>query len=124
MSVGFRVQAVTICIDYSDYLRLISANRRHFDRWIIVTVHNDRATQELCKELGIECCISRHLPSNGAGFDAAWNKASIINEGLSGLDPDCWAVILDSDVLLPRNFRERIFKLPLVSGHLYGAKGR
>ena len=119
-----KLQAVTVCIHYADYLECILANRRHFDRWVIVTVPGDVATVGLCARHGIEVVLSRVLRADGKDLDAAYNKAAVINEGLALLDPDGWALVLDADVLLPRHFGERLEALPLEAGCLYGASGR
>ncbi len=119
-----KLQAVTICINYADYLECIVANRRHFDRWVVVTVARDEATQALCAQHGIEVVVSRTLRADGKDFNAAHNKSRALNEGLDALDQEGWAVILDSDVLLPRHFRARVEALPLEEGCLYGVAGR
>lgn len=119
-----KLQAVTICINYSDYLEAISDNRKHFDRWIVMTCKNDVETHRLCNILGIECYNSKMIQGDGRDFNAAYNKATLINEALDLLDQQDWAVVLDSDILLPRYFRERVNALPLHPGALYGLSGR
>lgn len=119
-----KLQAVTICINYSDYLGCVLGNRRHFDRWIIMTIEGDTKTQSLCDAHGIECFTSGALSPTGSDFHAAFNKSQIINEGLDCLDPMGWAVVIDADILLPRQFRERIQSIPLEDGCLYGMSRR
>ena len=119
-----KLQAITICINYADYLECIVVNKKHFDRWVIVTVPSDDATHAVCEASGIECYDSRVLKPDGSNFNAAFHKYSVINEGLDLLDPESWAVILDGDILLPMHFRERLEALPLQSGSLYGMAGR
>lgn len=119
-----KLEALTICINYSDYLLCILDNARHFDRWVVVTAENDAATIDVCRRNGIEVIRSRSLLADGSDFNPVSHKASAINEGLAALSPDCWALIIDSDILLPRNFRRRVDGLPLESGFLYGVKGR
>ena len=108
-----KLQAVTICINYADYLECIVANRRQFDRWVVVTVPADAATAAVCARFGLEVVFSRTLQADGRDFNAAHNKSRALNEGLDALDPEGWVVILDSDVLLPRHFRARMEALPL-----------
>lgn len=119
-----KLQAVTICINYADYLECIIENRWHFDRWIIITVPEDRATRELCERHGLEWIDSSILSADGSDFHAVTNKGQVLNEGLEKLDADAWALILDADVLLPRHFRERVNAMPLESGCLYATAGR
>ena len=119
-----KLQAVTVCINYADYRECIVANGRYFDRWVVVTVCEDKATRAVCARHGIEVLLSRTLRADGKDFDAATNKSRALNEGLEALDPEGWVVIVDSDVLLPRHFRERVAALPLEKGCLYAAAGR
>ena len=146
--------AVTICINYSDYLECVVGNRVHFDRWVVVTVPLDRATHELCAKYGIECIDSALLQPDGKDFHAVDNKGPVLNEGIehvmrdaqatdeiAGVDaqgsrlrqitnhespitPATWCVVLDADVLLPRYFGERVRAMPLESGCLYAMGGR
>jgi hypothetical protein len=118
------IQAVSICVNYADYLESILQNRQHFDRWVIVTVAEDTETRELCRQNNLECIVSRVLRPDGSDFNPAYNKSRAINEGLAILDQHDWAVILDSDVLLPRYFRQRLKALPLDKRCIYGLKGR
>jgi hypothetical protein len=119
-----KLQAVTICINYADFLEAVVANRRHFDRWVVVTCAEDGRTRELCARFGMECVVSAHLQPDGKDFHAVDAKWHVINEGLDALDHKGWALVLDADVLLPRHFRERLAALPLEPGVLYGAAGR
>ena len=134
-TVFMKLLAVTICINYADYLECVIENRRHFDRWMIVTVPTDRATHELCAKHGIECMDSAVLEADGRDFNAVDNKGPVLNEGMDALfwsEPQTgkseslstWMVVVDADVLLPRDFRQRVQALPLEAGFLYGMSGR
>jgi hypothetical protein len=122
--------AVTICINYADYLECIVRNREHFDHWVIMTVGEDHATHEVCAKYGLDCRQSALLRPDGSDFHAAYNKGPVLNEGLNLLAHEDsgnildWAIILDSDVLLPRDFGRRIRALPLEVGCLYAMGGR
>ena len=129
-----KLYAVTICINYADYLECAVRNVRHFDEWVVVTCKRDKRTQELCKKHGMKCVVSKLLKPDGKDFHAVHGKWNVINEGLEMVekarDAAClpgeasWALVLDADVLLPRHFRERLEALPLVPGTLYGVSGR
>ena len=119
-----KLQAVTVCVNYSDFLECIAPNRRHFDRWVVVTVPLDRATVEVCERHGMEVIFTKALPPDGKGIHGLWHKSALINEGLEALDQAGWVVVMDSDVSLPRDFRERLSHLPLEPGLLYGVAGR
>ena len=89
-----------------------------------MTVPEDRETIALCEQHGIEYRLSTTLDPDGKNFHATLYKSSVLNEGLDALDPCGWALILDADVRLPRNFRERLDAQSLESGALYGTAGR
>ena len=57
------------------------ANRRHFDRWVVVTVPGDEATLAVCARHGIEVVFSRTLQGDGKDFNAANNKSRALNGG-------------------------------------------
>jgi hypothetical protein len=119
-----KIQCASICICYSDYLECVVANRKHFDRWVIISARNDSATRALCRQFGLQFLQSAALNDDGTDFDAAYNKSAAINEALTLFDQNEWALVLDSDVLLPRDFRSRLESLPLDHAALYGLAGR
>lgn len=115
-----KIQALTVSVNYADYLECIAANRRHFDRWLVVTDENDTATQEVCRRHGMEILFSKRLYEDGAAF----HKAAALNEGLDALDQDAWVAVMDSDILLPHDFRQRLDAQTLDDAGLYGLSGR
>jgi len=119
-----KLQAVTISINYADFLSAVAENRRHFDRWVVVTAPRDIETQEVCARYGMECVISRHVKPDGTGFHAVNAKWALINEALELLEQKGWALVLDADIFLPRFFRQRLSGLSLEPGCLYGVTGR
>lgn len=119
-----KLSAVTISVYYSDQLKQIVENKRHFDRWIIVTVAKDKATQKLCDANGIECHIARQISHAGNEFHKGFNKANLVNEGLDLIGKQGWALLLDADIFLPRLFRLRLFRLRLKHNCLYGLRSR
>ena len=111
------LEAITVCVNYSDYLRIaIKENKKHFDRWVVVTNAEDIDTQTLCKKHNIEYIITNRLYENGDVF----NKGKAINDGLKYLKEN-WVLVLDSDILLTKGFRERFDKMALNPSFLYGA---
>ena len=103
-----KVQAVTICIHFSHVLKYIVGNKKHFDRWIIVTREDDKETIDLCQKNDIEYIFSQRIHENGAQF--ARGKA--INEGLSLLDKSGWILSFDADIILPDNIQDIFNALP------------
>ena len=109
-----------VSVDYADYLECIAPNVRHFDRFLVITVESDTRTQEVCRRHGMEILFSRRLYEDGAAF----HKAAALNEGLAALDQDAWVAVMDSDILLPHDFRERLDAQELDGQCLYGLAGR
>jgi hypothetical protein len=115
-----KLHALSVSVDYADYLECVAPNIRHFDRWLVVTKEEDARTRDVCRRWGMEVLFSRRLHEGGAVF----HKAAALNEGLETLDPDTWVAVMDSDILLPRDFRERLEAQALDPSCLYGLSGR
>jgi len=113
-----RIEAVTVCVDYSDYLAETAAqNRGLLDRWIIVTSRTDEATVDVCHRLNLECIRTDDFVMNGSTF----NKGRGIDRGLALLGHDDWLLHLDADIALPTDFRESLLDADLDTECLYGA---
>jgi hypothetical protein len=115
-----KIQALTVSVNYADFLECIAPNLRHFERWLVVTDEKDTRTQEVCRRHGMDVLFSKRLYEMGAAF----HKAAALNEGLEALDQDGWVAVMDSDILLPRDFRERLDAQDLDPAGLYGLAGR
>lgn len=111
------INAVTVCIDYSDYLCKIVTNSQQVDRWLIVTHISDKKTIDFCKANKLEYILSKDIYSNRSSFA----KGKAINEGLKHLKSNHWILQLDSDILLPSNFKDYLNNLQLDKQVLYGA---
>lgn len=112
-----RIEAVTVCVDYSDFLNVIAnTNKKLFDRWIIVTSHFDKKTQAVCDYHGLECVKTNVMYDNGDTF----NKGKAINEGFKRLKKDGWILHIDADIMLPSDFREIVKEEFLQKDAIYG----
>ena len=116
-----RLEAVTICINYSDFLKETLSNRQHFDKWIIITDLQDKATQNLCKKYNIECIATDIFYRDCKEGERMPNKALGINEGLKLLSKEGWVIQLDADIWLPPHTRQIMENL-FYSGSLDGKK--
>lgn len=105
---GQKLHALTVCVHYADYLWEVLSNHHHFEDCTVVTCRDDQQTKDLCAAAGLRVIESDYAGPSGACFDSAFAKAPLINEGLQQLPQDGWVVILDADLLLPRNFRQRL----------------
>ena len=119
-----KIIGVTICINYAGYLNATIRNAKHFDAWIIVTVPLDAPTQMLAQRNGLTILVTERLGPRGELFNAVNTKSFPLNEALSTIASDCWALIVDADILLPVDFRHRLELLELSERKLYGLAGR
>jgi hypothetical protein len=95
-----KLEAVTVSVDYSRWLRKVVSNKDKFDRWIIATHESDRDTIRVCEDNGLEYVLSERV------FDDAWfAKGRAINDALKVVDGDGWLANIDADIKLPDNFR-------------------
>ncbi len=115
---SMRLEAVTVCVDYADFLAVAAAeNAGLFDRWVIVTAPHDEATREVCRKHNLECLQTDDFYRDGPNDFA---KARGINRGLEQLSADCWRLHIDADIVLPRCLRRSLELAHLDNGCIYG----
>ncbi len=113
-----RLEGVITCVNYADFLdHALARNLHHFDDLVVVTIHEDQATQSLCAFHGVKCVMTDIFHEDGDAF----NKGRAINLGLEYLRRTDWVLHLDADILLPDRFRSMLGKSGLQPGVLYGA---
>jgi hypothetical protein len=102
-----KLEAITISINYSDYLDVVlQSNKGMFDKWIIVTHSKDINTIDVCKKHSAEYIFCDEILDSSD--DKYFRKGLGYNKAIELLDKDGWIVHIDSDVVLPRNFNERL----------------
>ncbi len=93
-----QMKAITICVDYSDILKLtLPRNRSHFSDYLIVTTFDDYDTQTLAAEYGCSTFLTNAFYRHGAMF----NKGLAMEEGFDVLGREDWIMVLDADTILP-----------------------
>jgi len=113
----FKLEAVIVCAGYSDFLaETLPHNKQMFDKLVVVTEYEDKATRKLCEFHHVECIPTDALESRKGKF----RKGAGINAGLEALAMDGWVVHLDADIWLPPQFRVIVSDLPLCPERLYG----
>jgi hypothetical protein len=111
------LECVIVCKNYSDFLaHTLPHNVQHFDRMVVVTHPDDKATQALCTKFGVDFVATTEMHDSGDPF----NKGRAINLGLSHLRNDGWVVHLDADILLPHKFRQMLEHQILDEKTIYG----
>ena len=111
------LEAATVCINYADFLdETLQHNLHHFDEYVVVTSHDDKATQRVCAKHGV-ICVPTDVPYiRGEPF----NKGMAVNLALAHLRHLDWMMHLDADVVLPDRFRTMLNKSSLEKDCIYG----
>jgi hypothetical protein len=116
---ALRLEAVTTCVGFDDILDItLSMNHPHLDTMIVVTSHDDKRTQACAHKHGAICVQTDLFKKNGRKF----NKGAAINAGFGRFQYQGWRMHLDSDIILPDNFRRILFNhTELDTNCIYGA---
>lgn len=111
-----KITAITVCVNYADFLTHCLQNKEVFDEWIIVTDNKDKDTKELCDKHGLTCIQTNVFYEGGGKF----RKYAGINEALKHVSEDSWVVFIDGDIILSPFARRTLEKLELNPKKLYG----
>ena len=112
-----RIEAVTVCLHYDDFLeQTIRVNQSLFDDWVVVTSQADAGTIAVCQRYGVRTAFCPYFQRGGEKFA----KALAINIGLAHLKLEDWVVHLDADTALPRNARRHLANVELDPSCIYG----
>lgn len=112
-----RIEAVTVCVDYDDFLQETAKhNRGLFDHWTIVTSTKDEKTREVCRKNNLRCLQS----DDGERFGNPFSKGRLVERGLQHCSTDGWRLHLDADIVLPHDFRHRLEAADLQEDMIYG----
>jgi hypothetical protein len=97
-----RIEAVTVCVDYGDFL---AATLPHLlplvDDLVVVTSPEDLETRYVCQRWNVRCLMTDLHHRKGSRF----NKARLINHGLNHLSRRDWLLHIDADIVVPPNAR-------------------
>lgn len=112
-----RIEAVTVCCDYDDFLQeTAKLNRGLFDSWTIVTRPGDEKTREVCRKFNLRCVQS----DDGERFGDPFSKGRLVERGLQHCGVDSWRLHMDADIVLPNDFRHRLLAADLQEDMIYG----
>ena len=112
-----KLEAVVICINYSDFLRVTLPHTKHqFSKIVVVTDTKDVETARVCEFYNVHCVRTDVFYKDGP----TPNKALGINEGLKHLTCDDWVVQMDADIWLPPLTSDIIHRLSLDKTCIYG----
>lgn len=112
-----RVEWVSVCVNYSDFLAVsLAENLPHVDNCVIVSCPDDKETQAVCKRHDVRCILSKDYTRNGP-----FNKGRMIQRALDSIGGQDWILHMDSDVILPQQFRRYLEWAHLDERVIYGA---
>lgn len=111
------MRAITISVDYADYLAVtLPYNRHHFEDMMVVTSMTDDRTVSIARQNDCQWLCTDAFYRDGATF----NKWIALEEGLDALGREGWIAVIDADILWPR----KIDCPALEMGNIYGPAGR
>jgi len=125
---GVNINAVCVCVNYSDFLAYtLPLNKRHFKEIVVVTDTQDTKTKSICESMNVTCVITDVFYRDGGKF----RKGAGINQGLKVLNNlvglhdvedrlDEWYLHIDADIILPPDFGQQIKSADIQPSHLYG----
>lgn len=112
-----KIEAVTVCINYADFLvETIKTNLGLFDTWIVITEPKDLATREVCRRFNIRTILSEDGKQPGEEF----SKGRLVERCLKHLSADGWRLHIDADIALAHNFRHALKMAHLQQDMIYG----
>ena len=92
------LSGLVVSVDYADLLeRTLPHSRKHFDRLVVVTTHEDAATADVARTWNCDVLRTDAFYRD----EALFNKGAAISEGLAMLGQHGWTVLFDADVIMP-----------------------
>lgn len=105
------MNAVITCVNYADYLSwTLPANRKHFDRIVVVTTPGDSETIAVASQYAE--VVETDVFTAGCSKFA---KYAGVEAGLDVVGRDGWLAVLDADIVLPN----RLSGVQMECGFLY-----
>jgi hypothetical protein len=112
-----RIEAVTICVGYGDFLAAtLPENLPLIDDLVVVTAPDDDETRAVCRKHSVH-----HVLSDEFKQDGPFNKARLIRRAFDQIGGRDWILHLDADIVLPRKFRRLVELAHPDPAYIYGA---
>jgi hypothetical protein len=111
------VEAVVTCVNHADILaHTLPLNVHQFDKYVVVTAPEDKATQRVARYFGATCVLTDAFRTRWGEF----RKGMGVNDGLAVCKRTDWLCHMDADIALPPVFRNYIENGKLDPLSLYG----
>ena len=112
-----RIEAVTVCVDYADFLECtLPSIRAAVDDLVVVTAPADSRTRELCRREEARAVVTTAMHDHGRRF----SLGAAVDAGLRALPLTDWALVIDADIVLPRQTHRTLQYLQLDRSKIYG----
>jgi hypothetical protein len=112
-----RIEAVTVCVDYADFLEVtLPSIRAAVDDLVVVTAPADSRTRELCRREEVRTVVTTAMHDHGRRF----SLGAAVDAGLRSLPLTDWALVIDADIVLPAGTHRALRYIGLDREKLYG----
>jgi hypothetical protein len=116
------MELVGICISYQymDTLQfMLPVNHMHFKCIYIITQPDDEATIQFCKQFNNVKVLFFNFKNNNKKFDK-YGGLDVAQSIAYQEHPESWYLIIDSDIILPQNFKSLLTSISLNPECIYG----
>lgn len=115
-----KITSIIAAVNYDDLLDItLTQNKHNFDEVIIITDNKDLKTQELTKKHNVKCYTTDIFYINNSKFNRGMAYNAILEELKEKLD---WVLLMDADIVLPKNFRDLFLNLNPDKECFYGCR--
>jgi hypothetical protein len=112
-----RIEAVTVCVDYADFLACtLPSIRAAVDELVVVPSPDDKRTRELCRQEEVRTVVTTAMHDHGRRF----SLGAALDAGQRALPLREWALVIDADIVLPPKTHRTLDRLRLDREKLYG----
>ena len=110
---SLQAQAIIVSVDYHDFLSLtLEANAHHFESLIVATTPQDKKTQSIVSSVPNATC---HVTEVFYEKRCSFNKGAAIEECLGLTSRLGWFVLMDADIIMPKEISPAGTCLPISS---------
>lgn len=110
------IEAVTVCVDYSDFLsETLPFTLSIVDRLIVGTTKKDERTRDLCRKYGVQTILTDEHRRQGT-----FNKGRLVERCLQHLSANGWRLHIDADMAMPHRTRHLLESAHLDECGIYG----
>lgn len=115
-----KIEIITVCVGYGDLLaHTIRENQNLAEHFVVATTESDEETRDVCRRYSLH-----HILSDDYKRGGPFNKARLIQRLFDQVSSTDWVLHIDSDIVLPRRFRDLVDWAHLDERCIYGCDRR